>query len=104
MSTMAGESPNRPTAATWRVLLALLCVLLVAVSGVTLVIHMHTDGMDTHANCSMCASAHTSVHIVQTPAPPQAFLVTALVEVRKHEHLATPYFAFALFNRPPPAA
>lgn len=101
---MAGESPNRPRAATWRVLLALLCVLLVAISGVTQVIHAHADGTDTHTNCSMCASAHTSAEVGQTPAPPQVFLVTALVEVTQYERLATPFLAFALFTRPPPAA
>ena len=47
----------------------LLCVLLVVVTGTVQVAHTHADGADTHADCSLCAVAHITVHLAQTPAP-----------------------------------
>jgi hypothetical protein len=45
----------------WRILLALVCVLLVVILGSVQVAHTHADGAD-HADCALCAAAHVSVH------------------------------------------
>ena len=92
------------TGSPWRVLLALVCVLLVVVAGTVQVAHSHADGAVTHADCSLCAAAHISVNLVQTPveAPPVA-VVTAL-EAEPPAVLPIALSTFALFTRPPPVA
>jgi hypothetical protein len=92
------------TGKSWRVLLALMCVLLVVVAGTVQVAHSHADGEVTHADCSLCVAAHIAVHLAQTPveAPPVA-LVTAL-EAEPPSIMPVPLSTFALFTRPPPVA
>jgi hypothetical protein len=89
---------------SWRVLFTLLCVLLVMVAGTVQVAHTHADGADTHADCSLCAAAHITVHMVQTPtqAPPVA--VVAVSESEPLSVLPIALSTFALFTRPPPVA
>ena len=89
---------------SWRVLLALTCILLVVVAGTVQVAHSHTDGADTHANCSLCAAAHVTVHMVQTPAPAPAASVVTVLESLPPAVLPSALSTFALFTRPPPIA
>jgi hypothetical protein len=87
----------------WRILLALLCVLLVVVLGSVQVAHTHADGA-AHADCALCAAAHISVHPVQAPSPAPTTSVVAVVEVLAPSILPRTLSTFALFTRPPPAS
>jgi hypothetical protein len=92
------------TECPWRILLALLCVLLVVVAGTVQVAHTHADGTDTHANCSLCAAAHITVHLAQTPAPAPTAAVVAVLESLPPAVAPSALSTFALFTRPPPVA
>jgi len=87
---------------SWRLLLAILCVLLVVVTGAVQAAHIHSDGADSHANCSLCATAHVAVHLVQTPVPARAVTVCAVLHSLLPSVLSSGLSTFALFNRPPP--
>ncbi len=89
--------------APWRILLALLCVLLVVVLGSVQVAHTHADGNETHADCALCAAAHITVHPVHAPAPAPTTSVVAAVESLSRSILPSTLSTFALFTRPPPA-
>jgi hypothetical protein len=85
------------------VLLTLVCVLLVVVLGAVQVAHSHADRADVHANCTLCVTAHVSVHPVRTPAPVPAVAVAALLEVAAPPaRVRSTLRPFALFTRPPP--
>jgi hypothetical protein len=86
----------------WRILLALLCVLLVVLLGSVQVAHSHADGSETHADCALCAAAHISVHPVFAPAPAPTTSVVAVVESLPPSVLPRTLSIFALFTRPPP--
>jgi hypothetical protein len=88
----------------WKVLLALLCVLLVVAAGTIQVAHTHADDTVTHADCALCAAAHVTVHLVQTPAPVPSAAVVAVLEVLHRSVLPSALSTFALFTRPPPVA
>jgi hypothetical protein len=92
------------TLSPWRFLLALVCVLLVVAAGTVQVAHTHSDGTDTHADCSLCAAAHVTVELVQTPAPAPVVTVVARVEAVAPSILPAALSTFALFTRPPPTA
>jgi hypothetical protein len=87
----------------WRILLALLCVLLVVLLGSVQVVHSHADGNETHADCALCAAAHISVHPVHAPAPAPAIAVLATLESLPPSVLPSTLSIFAFFTRPPPA-
>jgi hypothetical protein len=101
---MGRDCRTSRAAHSWRVLLALVCILLVAVAGTVQVAHSHADGADTHANCSLCAAAHVTVHMEQTPAPAPAASVVAMLESLPPAVLPSALSTFALFTRPPPVA
>jgi hypothetical protein len=101
---MAGIHPRTRTQSTWRILLALACVLLVVVAGTVQVAHTHTDGADTHADCSLCAAAHITVQLVQTPAPAPTVAIVSVLESLPPTVLPSALSTFALFTRPPPVA
>ena len=101
---MGCDQPRVRAENPWRVLLALLCVLLVVVAGAVQVAHTHADGADTHASCSLCAAAHVSVDLVQSPAPAPAASVVAVLETRPTAIVPSVLCTFALFTRPPPVA
>jgi hypothetical protein len=89
---------------SWRHLLAILCVFLVVVAGTAQVAHTHTDGADTHADCSLCAAAHVTVQMDQGPAAPApAVAVVATLESLPAAVVPSVLCTFALFTRPPPA-
>jgi hypothetical protein len=93
------RSVDRP----WRLLLAILCVLLVVVSGTLQIAHTHADGADTHANCSLCAAAHITVHLAQAPVPVPVATVISVLHAVPRTVASTALCTFALFTRPPPA-
>ena len=99
MGKVFGERAHGP----WRILLALVCVLLVAIAGTAQIAHAHTDGADAHANCSLCAAAHVTVQIVQTPADAPPVAVIAMLEALPAPATPGVLSTFALFTRPPPA-
>lgn len=88
----------------WRVVLALLCVLLVVVGGTVQVAHTHADGAADHADCSLCAVAHASVYVAWVPVPVPTAAVLGAVEVVPTAVLTSAVSTFALFTRPPPAS
>ena len=89
--------------APWRILLALLCVLLVIVLGTVQVAHTHADN-ESHADSALCAAAHITVHPVHAPAPAPTTSVVAIVEALPPSLVSSPISIFALFTRPPPAS
>lgn len=87
----------------WRLLLAILCVLLVLVSGSIQAVHMHANGDVSHADCSLCVTAH----VAQTVAAPVVSL-SFIPVIFRVETVATTtrvrsICVFALYIRPPPA-
>jgi hypothetical protein len=88
----------------WRILLAIVCVLLVAVTGIVQVAHTHSDGAATHADCGLCAAAHITVHVAYAPASAPPVAVANAVETAPAVVLLPTISPFALFTRPPPAA
>ena len=100
---MGEDQRLRSRTTTWRVLLAILCVVLAIVAGTAQVVHTHADGTDTHADCSLCAAAHVTVQTVQTPVLARPVAVTFVFEPRPQPRPASRLFDFALFTRPPPA-
>jgi hypothetical protein len=89
--------------APWRILLALLCVLMVVVLGAVQVMHTHADGTANHADCALCAAAHISVQPVHAVAPAPTTSVVALLVALPPSILLSSLATFALFTRPPPA-
>ena len=87
---------------SWRLLLALVCVLLAVVSGTVHATHSHSDGSANHANCSLCAVSHVTVQLVQTPVPAPATTVIAMIEAIGPSYTPSALSTFALFTRPPP--
>jgi hypothetical protein len=100
---MIGRHPRQSTHGSWRFLLALFCVLLVVIAGTAQVAHTHADGLDNHADCSLCATAHVTVQVVQTPVPVPAVMVIAVLEALPLSTTPSAVTTFALFTRPPPA-
>ena len=97
-----GRNDRQPRAdRPWRILLALVCVLLVVVLGSVQVAHSHADGT-AHADCALCAAAHISVHPVHAPSPAPATSVVAVLEALPPAVLPRTLAIFALFTRPPP--
>jgi len=88
---------------SWRLLLALVCVLLVVVSGTVQAAHSHSNGSANHADCSLCVVSHVTVQLVQTPAPAPAIRVIAIFEAIAPSFTPSVLSTFALFTRPPPA-
>jgi hypothetical protein len=105
-SVYMGIRDRRHSGTGWgTLLLAVLCVLLVVVSGTLQVAHTHADGSDTHTDCSLCAAAHITVQVVQhAPAPVPATAVVAVLHTLSPAILPVSLSTFALFTRPPPVA
>lgn len=96
-------APSRRTRSPWRFLLATLCVLLVVAAGTVQVAHVHADGPDTHADCSLCAAAHVTVQVVHTPASAPPVSVVSVIDAIPAPVTPSVLSTFALFTRPPPA-
>jgi hypothetical protein len=78
--------------------------LLVVFAGVVQVAHTHSGQLATHADCSLCAAAHITVQLAQSPQPASVLSVTTAVEIAPLSARATVLSTFALFTRPPPAS
>jgi hypothetical protein len=77
--------------------------LLVTFCGTLQAVHTHPNGDVLHADCSLCATAHVTAHVVQTPVPAPAVAVFAVLEATPQTIAPPSPSAFALFTRPPPA-
>jgi hypothetical protein len=101
---MGGKNQQQRARYSWRLLLAILCVVLVVCTGTVQVAHTHADGADTHADCSLCAIAHIAVHMTQTPTAAPPVVVVAVLQALPPVLLPNALSTFALFTRPPPVA
>jgi hypothetical protein len=86
----------------WRLLLALLCISLVIACGTIQVVHVHSQGDISHADCPLCATAHVGVQVAEAPVALHIAPVVSVVEAVVAPTLTQDFFTFALFTRPPP--
>ena len=100
---MGGSNGQQRAGRPWRLLLAILCVVLVVLTGTVQVAHTHADA-DTHADCSLCAVAHITVHMAQAPASAPPVVVVTVLQSLPPVLLPVALSTFALFTRPPPVA
>jgi hypothetical protein len=100
---MIQRGPKSHRETSWRLILGLLCLALVVLGGTAQVAHTHRGGDISHADCSLCATAHVVAQVVSNPAPLPETLVVAAVEEAKPHTRRTPLPIFALFTRPPPS-
>jgi hypothetical protein len=87
----------------WRLLLSLLCISLVVACATIQIVHVHPQGNISHSDCALCATAHVSVQLAETPVTlhhvaPVISVVEAFVAPTPTQTIST----FALFTRPPP--
>jgi hypothetical protein len=87
---------------SWRLLLALLCLFLVVATGTVQAVHTHPVGDISHADCSLCATAHVTAQVVEPPATLLVAGVVTHVEASVPSIRTGTFFTFALFTRPPP--
>jgi hypothetical protein len=96
--------PKTRSSKRWGVLLSLLCIALVILGGTLQVAHTHPGGDLSHADCSLCATAHVVAQVVSHPVPlPATLTITDAPSVKATSRQAR-LSIFALFTRPPPAA
>lgn len=93
---MAGRS-------NWRLAVGVLCVLLVFFAGMVAATHQHESGNLSHADCGLCATAHTSVQLTPDFRVEPVLQVAARVEARIPVARPRTLARFALFIRPPPS-
>jgi hypothetical protein len=87
----------------WRLLLSLLCISLVVACGTIQVVHVHPQGDISHPDCALCATAHLSVELAETPMTlHHVTSVLSAVEAFAAPVLTHTFSTFALFTRPPP--
>jgi hypothetical protein len=94
--------PKPNAQGSWRILLALLCVLLVLATGTIQAVHSHPVGDISHADCALCVTAHVAVEVAQPPVALVVASVVSAVEVFDPSTRTKTFFTFALFTRPPP--
>jgi hypothetical protein len=87
-----------------QLVLAWICVLLVVFCGSLQAIHTHPNETAFHTDCSLCAAAHVTAQVVQSPTPAPPVAVIALRESSAVSVAPTALSTFALFTRPPPVA
>jgi hypothetical protein len=84
--------------------LSLLCILLVAFTGIVQAVHVHTDNSKLPSHeCSICSVAHAGVLISTVYRPVPLFVRRVLVASPQVEHSSFG-FVSSLRIRPPPAA
>lgn len=88
---------------SWRLVLGLLCIAIVVLGSTIQAAHSHAGGDISHADCSLCVTAHVVAQVVSNPVPIPAALILASVEESLPEPLPAKFSVFALFTRPPPA-
>lgn len=99
---MAASLPKGVGATRSKVWLTLLCVLLLVFIGTVQVVHLHSDGTDTHANCSLCVVAHAAVQTLVPFAVPAPATKMEPSERPLQSSRSGQAPVFALFTRPPP--
>jgi hypothetical protein len=95
-----GPKPN--VKCSWRIFLALLCILLVLATGMVHAVHSHPVGDISHADCALCVTAHVAVEVAQPPVTLTVVSVVSAIEVFDPPARMKTFFTFALFTRPPP--
>ena len=99
---MVRRRSNTKTQSTWKLLLALLCVVLVIACGTIQAIHVHPDADLSHADCPLCATAHVAVQAIEPPVTLHVAPVVSMVEAYLPTIPSRTLTTFALFTRPPP--
>jgi hypothetical protein len=94
--------PKPNAQGSWRIFLALLCVLLVLATGTIQAVHSHPVGDISHSDCALCLTAHVAVEVAQAPVALFVSSVVSAVEVFDPPTRMKTFFTFALFTRPPP--
>jgi hypothetical protein len=79
-----------------------LCLALVVFGSTIQVAHSHSNGDISHADCSLCATAHVVAQAVAAPAAVVTVLVVASVSISVPLRRPARPAVFALFIRPPP--
>ena len=95
--------PKTNLQSSWRIFLALLCVLLVLATGTIQAVHSHPVGDISHTDCALCVTAHVAVEVAQPPVTLIVASVVSAIEVFDPPTREKTFFTFALFTRPPPA-
>ncbi|MBB5338063.1 hypothetical protein [Tunturiibacter gelidoferens] len=94
--------PKTNTQGSWRIFLALLCVLLVLATGTIQAVHSHPVDDISHADCALCVTAHVAVEVAQPPVTLFVASVVSATEVFDPLTRTKTFSTFALFTRPPP--
>ncbi|WP_158792538.1 hypothetical protein [Granulicella sp. L60] len=96
-----GAKPSQTS--QWRLLLAFLCLILVVACGTIQAVHVHPDGDISHADCSLCVTAHLAAQVAVPTVMLFVAPIIAAVETYRPCTRAGTFSTFALFTRPPPA-
>lgn len=88
--------------APWKLILAVLCLAVVVLGSTAQVAHTHAGGDISHADCSLCVTAHVVAQVVANPTPLPATLVVCEVTESAPKVRRAWHGTFALFTRPPP--
>ena len=91
-----------PMRTPWRLLLAVLCIGLVALCGTLAVVHSHPLGDVSHADCGLCIAGHTVVYTTALPVQASVAHVVSVVAAALPVARPRTLSRFALFTRPPP--
>jgi hypothetical protein len=98
---MLTRRSNPDARSTWRILLALLCIVLVMATATVELTHSHADG--DHADCALCVVAHVVIQTVTAPALIAIFARIATVALAARVLILAKAAILDHFTRPPPA-
>ena len=94
---------NRKIRVPWRLVLSLVCISLVIACGTIQLVHVHPQGNISHTDCALCATAHVTVQLGETPVTLHHVVpVISAIEAFASPAAAQVLSTFALFTRPPP--
>jgi hypothetical protein len=99
---MEREQRKMQRVSRWSLLVGLLCVALIIFAGTVSVAHGHDDGA-RHADCGLCATAHSPVQLAAAPVLVPVAQVLARVEAALPAPRSRVESRSTLFIRPPPA-
>jgi hypothetical protein len=95
--------PRSSVSGFWRILIALACITLIVACGTIQAVHVHPRADVSHADCSLCVTAHIAVDVCHPQVMPAVVHVVSYVEAVTPPARSTTLSTFALFTRPPPA-